>query len=1854
MKKFLLFSILLFCLSTKAFSIVSIVPTDSLQKDFLRAYKFALQYSFVDYRFTNSTMDSILFPKFGEYSIYWVAEGENAGSFIYPDIIPKDFSSVTKVENPQYSINNRQHFSLQFKHNNQIVCLFQSEILQNNATISWASLYFKNLFDLVFYDNMYYIANEKSIDSNGISSSSRLLIIPPFRKYGDDDKYFINKIFAKYPNIKKKFDEFLSRGGTIYAEGNAVYFLEKLGYLENGAVDFKNSYSYTNEDNLLPMEFTNVMHPISFTRFAVRDKLYANSVPKVNLSNADVVAYLQGTQNPVVFVLSGKNANGGRIIVNTGLPTIGGMNELSKGSRQLQWTMNAILSAFCSTIDVTRSIYNNLPSEIIAGVNAISYDRLDTFEVRLKIRNLSNKSVGEINIYERIRNYFKVLSVKATNVSFIISGTDITFKDITLSPFEEKEITILVTTPNPEDPIHGQVSKYISWSNYLYVSLCEVIFKSLNGIEYFLKYRNYAEILFSARLIADTDLNWKNILYLDYQPFKVFTIIENKERTPAVETKYVQYIPKDVPFYWSDKSLNIPILKTPGGKYVDILRGSNDKNNPEYDLDSDGYPDVWLDTSSIYPKGYKIEETEVYWLNPWTSLRGGKSYSYEDIDHDGKCAVDQNGDGIVDIEEPGDKIRVWKVTWDIGKIAGYEYFDPYCYYEIWLDPPDLVKLSAGVGKVFGKLDADIPGMFYPYTKDISKANKNDSRWKYWMDTGADGEPVWKQFILQKIGNYEGFTFIDTLKEKYVLKTTDHCIGTVPQPHREFIAVLSLGGSDIDMNSPIPLSSQYSNLIYKTIFNETRVTPIRTTYTYWAPLPNPLQFEYLTNSFEILDTTGSIRLQNLPSSGKALLKFSMDASTEYSYYWIRNAGHDVQYNDLSEKLDGVENLGDGVFGYLIYDIPKGIGGYSITLPKRPDGSFDVDKIVKIDGKPFQKWLDNPNTKDTVTIYEDDFVYHIHIPQLLIPPALDDDNNDGIDDWIDDRGDRFQSPTGFLHDAFMLGNGEDYKDWPKEPFQDDIYGIVKSGWYPGNDNTYGDDKFEKLGKTRIEIQAIYNGLGREGLIEISKGGWLVVEEIFGGSPWVVTSHTLSGFAVGSNLKLTSRIQPSSVRYGLDTTYILHTIEDVGEPHLFNINFDPFHLSYGYGDITITTYSGGRDPSNLLFPNPVMPTIIDPKVDKYKLTILPNADPNDISLKGYPKEVHGTFLEVRIEINNSTDYNICNLQIEPVVPSNVKQTKPVFSYVVYPRPLVPAKFDPSTGKIIQGGDDFGTLRTGWRFNQPEGEMLVTLGNTLNMLQSCRRAYFVFLFQIDTSLPPSVYTINFKSSGEILSYNSQKKGIFNYDVPFVHFSITKKKPDKTILEYQPFVIGQADLKRLEVQGTKPYKSLKQAKWSYTPITYLSFDTLKKDLKVDFDQNTQIETIDLGTFANFPTKDFTKLNILEKVEVNSSNLPDKFDLTKKENLIYNVKPLGDFVVSDKNQVISTLGPRIFHFKRISALDDKVIPENSTVLLNSDKNKIEVSFYVINIGTDIAENVDLVFECGKYFLIVSASQLVTNVSDGKYKIPIGLLLPGETKEIKLQFALSNQICINWYNNPLIVDNVELRYNGPRSKLLTQKDSFIYLDENELNALSYDVFVKYFNSNRREVKTGETVSLSWDIGNGLVPLNANVDYNVYAILNFTDTLLIYKNALPKLNLLETYKDFANFTLPDSLYFLEFMISIDPESTLQEVCKGNNIKVFPVEILGPAWMHKVNVQPNPFDFYTTVSYVISQDVSQLDAYIYAIDGTFVTKIENCPHQLGHNVLNLEMPELSKGTYLIRFDGITPENSKISNYVKIIKEK
>jgi hypothetical protein len=1800
-----------------------IIPTGSQQGKFTKAYKLVLEASDAHYRSSGTSMDKLLFPDYGEYSIYWIGGGEQQGNFVFPDEIPQEFQYVKSTPYQNYNWQNNPHFSISFQKQPKKVAIFKSAFKADSITISWQALQFIKLFESYLPEDIFYLIDEAELAGTGLSENTELLIIPAFTVKGDNHTYYIDSIVGLGYDFEPKLDAFLSRGGMIYTEGNAAGFLEKTGYLESGTIDHSNYKSP--ENDLFKCQAVDPDHPVSFSMDPAGSSVYGNRIPLVNASNVTSLISLEEDNRPVVFTLEGTDANGGALLCNLGLPVVKGLADLEAGDRQLQWTLNAIMYAFARPVDISRAVRNDLSGYLSAGPNAISYDRVDTFSVEILVRNLSDAAIQNIQLTENIQPYFRFLNVLSGD-AHNITGNLLTFNISSLSAHSEQKIVYQLVTPVPDSEIHEAVDEYLAEGTYITPAFSTGTYTIGGRLTTQHRSMDYADLLFSARIFADADVNWKNFLGLEYQPFKVFMIMENKERTPAEDVVYTQYIPKDVPFYWVDHSINIPILKTPGGKFVDLLRGSNLEGSPDYDMDSDGHPDAWLDTASIFPKGYTLVEEEVYWANPWNHLRtGDDSFVFEDIDRDGKVAVDTDGDGAVDIEEPGDKIRVWKVTWDVDRMEGYEYYDPYCSYEIWVDPPDLVPLAAGVGHAHGSLAGPYPGMFYPNTPDINTADLNDTTWTHWMLRDGNGDVIWKQLVQQKINNYEGFAFIDTASSSYKPLPTDSVWGTVPQPCQEFIAVLSMGGEEIDMQNPTPTQSLYSRVDYTTIFDEQRLTPIRTTYTYYAPLPNPLQFEYLSNNYTVYDSLGSV-VKYLPEHGKAHLVFDMDASTEYTYYWIRNVGYDVDYNDPSLAEEGVESLGDGVFGYFIYDIPKGLGGYKIRLPRNPDGSFNLDSIVNIDGKPFSKWIDNPNTGNAVEIWEDPFQYHVYIPQLLIPPALDDDNFDDIDDWIDDRGDRFKSTTGFLHDAFMLDDGEDWLAYPAFPFVDDIYGTVSSGWFGGADQTYGDDYFETLGKTHIQIHANYTGEGREGPIEISKGGVLVVEEIFGGSPWVIFSHVLSGFAQGLDYTLTSTVSPSITKVGIDTVCIKHIIEDENEPHNFNVKFDPYHVSYGYGEATVTTFVGAKDPCSLIEPVISMPAVLDPDFDQHSVTLIPNADAGNPDLAAYPKQVQGTFLEVRVEVMNGTEDNWFNTAVNPVIPFELGGTSLEMSYVAYPRPLVPAHVDGS-GNIIPG-DQPGTFTTGWRFNQPEGEVLVKLGNTLNLLQPTRRAYFVFLFRVDPSLENGIYEIPFNMNGSRVHYTGNLNGSASFHVPTAKFSIAEKDANGQVKSFEQLILAYGSPRQLDIKITDNFRSFQTAKWSLSEVESEDFDDLTNTLEVI--QESGVEVINLTGFGRFPTLDTTKIYILQQGEIDSyNNHAEMLKITNGQQLDFqNEDEESSFIVSPPLWVMP-VGPRISISNRVYMVNGVTV-ENGLQFEPDEDIFVHTLMSIRNSGSDVSSNTQISIHPGNYFVILE-DDLPSNchVEEGLLVIDAGLLIPGDEFEQVLPFKLSSDIP-KGVDLRTIIFSSELDYEGTAVEA-----KFNFADSSKVLLEVFDLEVKELTYS---MISDTVVNVTAKAGNRAMP-TGKIWFRIYPIFGGG----AYEFPIAEM-LIDTFETNQTITLsgqfkPPSLdKSVEFIAIIDDGRAIREIIEVNNQLKTSFHTTGVedllAGNGLLTIYPNPVHQELFMNYSLDSPYERVSMSIFDMNGKMCFHSNDYPAYAGKHQVVQRLDLIPGGVYIYRF--------------------
>ena len=204
---------------------------------------------------------------------------------------------------------------------------------------------------------------------------------------------------------------------------------------------------------------------------------------------------------------------------------------------------------------------------------------------------------------------------------------------------------------------------------------------------------------------------------------------------------------------------------------------------------------------------------------------------------------------------------------------------------------------------------------------------------------------------------------------------------------------------------------------------------------------------------------------------------------------------------------------------------------------------------------------------------------------------------------------------------------------------------------------------------------------------------------------------------------------------------------------------------------------------------------------------------------------------------------------------------SYVAYPRPLVPSHYNSATGEIIPG-DQPGTFTTGWRFNQPEGEVLIKMGNTLNLMQPTRRAYFVFLVKIDPSLENGIYEIPFTISGSKKHYSGADHGTVSYAVPNALFCISDKNESGNVSEFQQIILDQ-------------FRSCNHSMLLLRQTLFLPAGSNGQSMISDVRNLRSIPGtlhananggIDLSRFTAFPVPDTAQLVILQEGVVDSYN----------------------------------------------------------------------------------------------------------------------------------------------------------------------------------------------------------------------------------------------------------------------------------------------------------------------------------------------------------------------------------------------------
>ncbi len=1855
-----------------SFAAVSEIPTDDTQNRLTIAYQFAWNVATTEQWTRNGNIDPKLGFEFGELPILWIVDDDFRGSFIYPDSITDE--SFTSSWETSFDIDDiEQAYSISVPGYSSIA-IFKSCIEDDmGQLVTWQANYFRNALQYFITRNVSSWAIEV-VDSSldDFDWRTRLLIIPVFTVGGIDGAQYIKEVADSFPDLEDVFEEFLEDGGVIYAEGNGGYLLELLGLIDSGTVDISKHIYGSGRSQIAEVEVVDSTHPLSFV--TASEGIYTIDGPALSDDFNTILKFKTALDpldvgKPAVIEISGGDAHCGKIILSAGMPTAGIVQ--TEDNNQWLWTANAVLSAFSHKVLHQRKVHSpvTLPESTHVAPFAIPADDSVTITITVRTRNLWNEGVDDVKLSEYKSGYLYYVDCP-TGPPPTVSGNNISWTLGRLSAGDVKTIEYRLRTPDITDPKVDDLRENLK-GQYLRPSSGIVSYEESDcRTDFDHRYDLWTMVLFSANILADADLNWKNILGEYYQPFKIFMTMENKERTSALNTKYVQHIPLDVPIYWVG-SREIPIIRTPGGKFVDVLRGTADSSagiRPTivtYDMDKDGDPDAWLNFSTIHPKYDSVELVEIYWFNPWSN-------EYEDIDHDGIRPVDSDGDGIFEVEDPDDKIRAWRLVWNIGQVIGYGWFDPYVSWELWIDPPPLLEMAKGAGKNLGLSTGDRApadtGYYY-------------ENWQWWMEHQPEDvdKPVFVRLIYMTIRSYEGFRFVpDTSYRPPVWDTTQIDAGIIPYPRRAYIAVMNLGGHEPTMKSPFPPDEDttYGKVTYKTIWGQYRYEPIRVSYTYYAPLPNPLQFEYVNQAYKIIDPGSGTQLPALPSNDEAYIDFKVTASTEYTYYWLANVGYDLGQFDYDyintwdrgwDRTSTVpDSLGDGVFGYVVVTIPKGIGDYSIKLPRDAiTGEFDWEHIFP----EYVTLIDTNSLIDTaVYVLEYPFKYEIYCPQILIPPALDDDDFDGVDDWMDDKGDRFVSSTGYLHDIFPPGDGEDAEiDYWLNPWDTTVtiegdLAHAHKGWNPGPDSSYGDDLPEKLGETHLTIRAIWEGSGWEGPVKVNDGAVLVNEEIFGGSPWVQWSHALFAEARGHHIAINRDVTPTIVSLYLDTIFLRYEIYDKNEPHKFNELYDPWANAFSNGQATIIAHIGGRDPSSLFEPDVINHSRIDPTRESVTVTAIPWAEdlPDDHFLveAGYPKEITGAILTTIVEVDNASGLIWDDITCKPDL-SELGSTEPVLWYSAYPRPFVPAHYDPSTEEWLPG-DDPRTFRAGWRFNSSEREMLFMIGNedgsaSIPEVLSSRRVYFIFHLRIDPSLQVDVYDIPFKITANVREYDTKIGDGFpsTIEAPSSKFAIVRWGRNTT----PPFVIAPAKLTEFEdsLEGFVSVPTPVSAVWDWHKPEVALFDTAYSSVSGSYSDSTLTLTLP-SDIIEFPTKEHNSLWFGIKAVTDPIRGDDKLLVSNSPIIRYNDWASIEREGRGSKFWISAQGPQITPFKAITEVNGEEVRPDGYFALHQGENEMVVTVTIGNPGNDLASDPKVIVNIGKDAEFVSTSTPFTynfdtikkrliieppDMPPGKrFDIPIKLSVP--TTEIQRSLEICYTTVAEFYG-PMIEPT-----GLARTTIVDDRRKFTETDPETL----------YYGANL--YISDEDISLANqinDIGDDAI-LNVKVHYKGNMKLENVPVRITDQNGIQVgedqyIAILAIQADsFAtvSFTYPMNNWYERAYVYIDPDSIIGETNEKDNMASCELTVGRGNPLTGIINYPNPFKDYTEIIYTLLRPVQSLKVEVFTLRGRLVKKFAG-PTTPGYHALpwtgqDNSNDQIANGSYIYK---ITAKDSEGKKFVQ-----
>ncbi|MGB9561827.1 MAG: hypothetical protein ACPL6C_03335, partial [bacterium] len=505
---------------------VSIVPLDSTQSNLREAYRFIF-YRSKEMFVRLGEIDTNIASQFGELPLIY--SGHYNG-VIFPDTISPSRAFSHRYESSFNISTVGNSFSIKWM-GDPGVAVYKSSIVDiYDQSVSWGLPYYEELFRNIFgfgYGSEVVEIIDTMLPT--MSRNVRMLIIPAF-EHGDSSSEYIYATYSFYPELGRALQDFLARGGTILAEGNACYLLELYGILPPGSVSLDDLIDGVGERMKARLTITENTNPLGSL---ARNELYTVSAPSLSPTLHGIVARFTSTRDPLdngkpaIIYLEGEEALGGRIILIAGLPSVNAIENPSECGWQI--LANAVLMAFSERLAVVRSIFTGTVAPEELSQMALPVDEEQVFDITIRVRNLWDRPINNITITETYKPYFDYLDTPE-GPEPIQDGNRLTFTITNIPGRTEYRIKYRLKTPAPTDSRRENINSFLDFDVYMrpstnYTSFDDPVSSTRRDTG---RWNLLCYFLFNARIVADADLNWKNILGNYFQPFKIFMTMENK------------------------------------------------------------------------------------------------------------------------------------------------------------------------------------------------------------------------------------------------------------------------------------------------------------------------------------------------------------------------------------------------------------------------------------------------------------------------------------------------------------------------------------------------------------------------------------------------------------------------------------------------------------------------------------------------------------------------------------------------------------------------------------------------------------------------------------------------------------------------------------------------------------------------------------------------------------------------------------------------------------------------------------------------------------------------------------------------------------------------------------------------------------------------------------------------------------------------------------------------------------------------------------------------------------------------------------------------------------------------------